>query len=348
MDFPVNNQILKYCLLLILLLASLTVVAQRQSNTIQLTHKNIASHPIHITEWSKNKQDKKNTQPQKTLLLLSGPTDNWNSDSAWFARLAPKLAHEYRVISIDRAGQVLATQDAPVGYAHFGTDISQIIETLKLNNLTIIAFASANVALHHYFAQLSPADKTQTPISKIIMIDPDVLTEFSIKRYTKDAYPFKKNEEAYLQYIKDGKYNQRAQEKNDIELKHLKTLAGKDSDTDWEYLNKIFEKRLKQANLQNLFKEIAIYDQDLSSASKIKLPNNIPLTIIDTDFETTYIEQSDNADLKSELIKWQEDAAQYYQNLVKHAKSGQYISLPTQEHLLPFSDPELLINLINK
>ena len=35
-----------------------------------------------------------------SIILLSGPNENWHSDSAWFALLQPLLAKQYHVISI--------------------------------------------------------------------------------------------------------------------------------------------------------------------------------------------------------------------------------------------------------
>lgn len=316
---------------------TLNVVAQRYSQSITLDN-----HKVFVTEWQNSEVNNKAfKQRQEAVVLLSGPTDNWNSDSAWFARLAPKLTEKYRVISIDRAGQLLSNPSAPVGYAHFGKDLALAFEQLKLDNIHIVAFASANIALLHYFA-LKPSHQIQS----ITMIDPDVLTEYSIKRYKKDAYPFKKNLVAYSEYIAEGKYNERAKQKNELDLKHLKSLA-LDDKVDWEYVEQIFEKRLNKINLQNLFKEIGIYDQDLDSAISLEIPTHLKLSIIDTNFEQSYIDQSENQQMKKELEQWQADGKNYYQSLIKKAKSGQYIPIKSQEHLVPFSDPSLILKILN-
>ncbi len=312
-------------------------MAQRYSQSITLDN-----HKVYVTEWLNDEAKGKTfEQTQETVILLSGPTDNWNSDSAWFARLAPKLTKKYRVISIDRAGLLLANPSAPVGYAHFGKDLALAFEQLKLGNIHIVAFASSNIALLHYFG-LKPSHQ----VKSIIMIDPDVLTEVSIKRYKKDAYPFKKNLVTYNQYIAEGKYNERAKQKNELDLIHLKSLA-LDDKVDWEYVEQIFEKRLNKINLQNLFKEIGIYDQDLDSAIGFEIPADIKLSIIDTDFEQSYINQSKSQQMKKELEQWQADGKNYYQSLIKKAKKGQYISIESQEHLVPFSDPELILKILN-
>lgn len=277
------------------------------------------------------------------MLLLSGPTDNWNSDSAWFARLAPKLAKQYRVITVDRAGQQTSNPSASVGYKNFGDDLNVLIPKLKPQKLHIIAFATANLALHQYFAH-SP----KTPIASITLIDPGVLLPFSINRYKSDPKPFKDNLSEYIEYIGAGKYAERAQQKNDIELKHLKSLAKGDTDTDWNYLNKTFKARLSIANLQNLFREIARYGDDLDAATKVTLPKNIPLIVFDTDFEDAYIEKTDKQEDKAGLIRWKSEAQTYYKQLAANSINGRYVHLKTREHLLPFSDPDKLVETINQ
>jgi len=316
---------------------SKSLVAERHSYPLDL-----GSHSVYITQWSKPDLAESVTRSKPaTVLLLSGPTDNWNSDSAWFARLAPKLAQHYPTLSVDRAGQVLGNPDAPVGYQQLGSDLHAVIEQLKLEKIHLLAFASANLAVHSFFSQPAKAQ-----ILSLTFIDPDVLTDFSIQRYKSDAAPFKQNLEQYVAYIGEGKYNERAQQKNAQELAHLKALADKDTQTDWDYLAAIFKKRLLISSLQNTFKEIARYGEDLDAAAQLDLPRNIPLVIIDTDFEQTYIEQSEKADDIKGLEKWRSDAKTYYQQLVKRSVAGQYIPLQTREHLLPFSDPERVIDII--
>jgi len=307
----------------------------------------INNQKIHLTHWTDrgiNPDTNLNTlESTSTIVLLSGPTDNWNSDSAWFARLAPKLAKTNRVISIDRAGQVLANQNAKVGYTQFGNDLNDIFKHLNLKNIKIISFASANLALNQYFSV-----QTDRVVESVIMIDPDVLLPTSIARYTKDALPFKENLEKYALYISSGKYDRRALQKNQMEMTHLKKLSVDDKDTDWEYIDKIFSKRLNKENLKNLFREIAIYDQDLNNAFRQGFPKNIPLTIIDTNFEQVSIDKAESAKAKKDLLDWKQEAHQYYNQLTKHSDRNQYIHLAVTEHLIPFSQPELLIDILSK
>src|SRR5690606_30704999 len=103
------------------------------------------------------------------------------------------------------------------------------IEKMELDNLTIVSFASANNALHLYL------HKHPAKVKKVVMLDPDVLTPYSIGRYKKDAQPFVDNQQDYLEYVSAGKYTSRVEQKNAGELTHLRELVGEDSDMDWAY-----------------------------------------------------------------------------------------------------------------
>ncbi len=307
---------------------------------VQMAEHNVVidGHPLHFAEW---KSDSASDNSQ-VILMLSGPSDTWHSDSAWWAGLAPKLAKKWPVFALDRVGQVNAVDNAPVGYQHFSRDLHFFIEKMELENLTIVSFASANNALNLYLHE--HADR----VKKVILIDPDVLTPYSINRYKRDAQPFVDNQQDYLDYVSKGKYTSRVEQKNAGELSHLRELVGDDPDMDWSYLQSMFDKRLNIQNQLNMFKEIAIYGQDLEAAAAVSFPPTIPLIIIDTQFEKSYIEASEDPDEKAGLAKWQTDAKQYYQSLVEAADNGRYIEVDSREHLFQFSQPQLFIDLINQ
>ncbi|WP_416307590.1 alpha/beta fold hydrolase [Neptunicella sp. SCSIO 80796] len=298
----------------------------------------IDQHPVHYAEW--------NTEATKSdksiILMLSGPSDTWHSDSAWWTGLGPKLAKNFRVIALDRAGQVNNLENAPVGYQHLALDLHFFIEQMQLDNLTIISFASANIALNIYLNEHSGK------VKKVIMLDPDVLTPYSISRYKKDAQPFVDNQHNYLEYVSAGKYVARVEQKNAGELAHLQKLVGDDPDMDWSYLHSMFDKRLSIQNQLNMFKEIALYGNDLDAASVVEFPPSIPLAIIDTQFEKIYIEESEDAEEKAALIKWEADAKQYYQSLIDNVAQGRYIEVQSREHLFQFSEPQTIIDLVEK
>ena len=79
----------------------------------------------------------KNIKP--TIVLLSGPNENWHSDSAWFALLQPMLAQNYHVISIDRAGNAFSTTSDNPSYRLFAQKrmISYKIQAKVLPYITL-------------------------------------------------------------------------------------------------------------------------------------------------------------------------------------------------------------------
>jgi len=327
---------MKRFLLLVVLSAffpAVTLLAGRTETLVE-----VGEGQVHVAQWQADGL----AEDAPVVVLLSGPTDNWNSDSAWFARLGPKLAKTHRVFAIDRAGLVHADPKARVGYGPFAQDLAAVLQHFKIDRCSIIAFASSNITLNRYFA----TRKADNLVAQVIMIDPDVITPFSIARYKNDAKPMKENLDKYLAYIGEGKYAERAQQKNDVEMAQLKKMAGNDPDTDWAYVESMFAKRLATENLKNLIREIAIYGDDLDRALLDGFPSQIPLTVIDTDFEQRYIDHSDDEEAKKGLAAWREDGRKYYRQLVEASENGDYIPLSTKEHLLPFSDPEMLLRLI--
>lgn len=297
----------------------------------------VDGHPIHTATWGDNQSAAK-----PWIVLISGPIDSWHSDSAWFAAAGPALAEQYRVLAVDRAGSVNAVANAPVGYTHFATDLAAVLLTYKINNATLVAFASGNLT-----AQQLLQDNTQTTISSVVLIDPDVLTPTSIERYSLDAAPFKQNLDKYLAYISDGKYTERVTQKNQADMKTLVALAG-DKAVDWEYVKTVMDARLKITNQHNLFREIAQYDQDLIAAASVSWPTNVPTVVIDSQFEQEYIDHTEDQQTKQGLLEWQQDGQKYYQYLAELSDHNRYVEVDSRAHLFQFEQPLRLLSLINE
>lgn len=297
------------------------------------------NHPLHYESWqSETLSDK------PTVVLLSGPIESWHSDSAWWAWLGPELARSYRVIAFDRAGQVLANPDAPVGYAHFAEDLAQAFSTLQVRDALVVAFASSNISVQLFLA----AHPEQQAIKQVVMIDPDVLTDFSIARYKNDAAAFKRNLSAYQDYIRAGKYTARTEQKNAADLSQLQTLSNNAETVDWQYVARLQQARLSIDNQLNLFREIARYDEDLDAVAQTQWPSSMPLVVIDTDFEAAYIDTEQDETQKAGLIAWQQDAVGYYQQLASLHPASRYIASTSREHLYQFAEMASLVTLINQ
>lgn len=303
----------------------------------------VDNHPLHVKTWD---IDSSNAN-KPTVVMISGPIDSWHSDTAWFAGIAPKLAKTHKVITIDRAGLVLATPDAPVGYDHFADDLAIVFTQFNVKNATLIAFASSNISAQLYLNRYQQADSKDPAIARVILIDPDALTPYSSARYAKDAKPFKDNLADYLAYVSAGKYSERVAQKNAADKAQIEALLDTDNEFDWRYTNKLFAARLIVQNQLNLFNEIARYDQDLASVMQTRWPNWMPVSIIDTDFELHYVDNSEKQQDKEELLHWREDAANYYQTVATEAKNGRYIHTENRAHLFHIAEPNKVIELIN-
>jgi pimeloyl-ACP methyl ester carboxylesterase len=299
----------------------------------------VDSHTLHYESWGTIESDQK-----PTIVLLSGPIDTWHSDSAWWASLGPQLAKEYRVIALDRASVVLGTKDANVGYQHFAQDLELAFEALKIRDAILVAFASSNISTQLFLA----ANPSQQTIKHVILIDPDVLSPFSIKRYKNDAASFKQNLTAYLDYVVAGNYLARTEQKNTAELAQLRALVAPAAKVDWQYIDKLQRARLVINNQVNLFNEIAIYDQDLDAVAATQWPPTVPLTLIDTDFEAEFIETAKDQTEKNDLVMWQQDARIYYQQLASLHPSSRYIASSSRAHLFQFAELNTLMELIKQ
>ncbi|GAC13795.1 alpha/beta fold hydrolase [Aliiglaciecola lipolytica] len=298
---------------------------------------NIDNHPLHVAVW-----DSPRNQQKPWVVLISGPIDSWHSDTAWFASAAPVLAKHYRVLAIDRAGMVNSLKDAPVGYSHFAKDLVLTLDEFAIQDATLIAFASSNIS-----AQIALQNSLSKPISSVVLIDPDVLTEFSIARYSQDAMPFKDNLEKYVEYVSEGKYTPRVKQKNQTDLETLQSFPPL-PDTDWQYVTDMMNKRLEIQNQINLFLEIARYQQDLEHAASFSWPKNIATVIIDTQFEDKYISEADSEEDKIGLQQWQQDAKSYYQHLANLSDGNRYIESKSKSHLFQFEQPDRLLEIVQE
>ena len=302
-----------------------------QSNIIQ-----IDGHPLHIATWGQQDNN------EATIVLLSGPIDSLFSDSAWWSTLGPKLAKTHRVIAIDRAGIATQEDNAQVVYQHFAKDIHFALDALHVKNATIVAFSSSNIALQFYLA----SQPEQSRVRRVIMVDPDVLTDYSIARYKEDAKTFKDNIDEYLVYVSEGKYIARVEQKNAGDMALLKKLIGDNTHVDWLLVEKMFKARLDIAYQKNLFREMAIYGQELDAAAELVWPMGMPLTIVDTDFESVYAANIKDAETKAGILHWAQNGQDYYKRLVARTNQGNYIQSKSPAHLFQVAETESFAEII--
>lgn len=297
----------------------------------------LPTHPIHVVTWGDM-----NNVSKPTMILLSGPIDSWHSDSAWWASVGKQLAKTHRVIAIDRAGVATHNQSAPLGYLHFAKDLNSLISHFNISQATLLAFASSNITVMKYLSDYPD----QQVVKRVVMIDPDVLTEFSIARYTSDTQPFKDNLEKYLEYIREGKYTPRVQQKNQMDKQTLTELSGDTNSVEWSLVAHMAKLRLDIVHQQNFFKEIAMYGEELNQVKDISWPASVALLLFDSAFEAAYAKKTEDQEAKQGLLAWQQDGERYYRHLVSQSDQGQYVLLDNEAHLYQFAETEKFIKTV--
>lgn len=300
---------------------------------------NLNGHSLHI---------RKSGNPEISkpyLLLLSGPTDNWHSDSGWWALAQNVLAEDYYTVAIDRAGHAWSEPVAEPSYQQFGQDIISFIRQQQ-KPVIIVAFASSNLSLHTSL-QNSEAAKF---IKGAVLIDPDVLTEHSIKHYSTETERYRAGWEEIEQYITSGQYDENIQQKIIAERDHLKTLIPEKYENymDWDYYDAIEAIRNTRSFQLEKFRETTHYRNDLLQAKKHPLPENLPLVVIDSDFETAYLPKIEDESMKASIVQWRDEGRDWFFKIAQQSQCGAYWRLESQEHLIMMEQPELITRAVEK
>lgn len=274
-----------------------------------------------------------------TLVLLSGPTDNWHSDYGWWILGQNFLAQNYQTIYIERPGQGLAKAIENPSYAKFASQLNIFLKQQQ-NPVIIVAFASSNLSV-----LLALDDKKiQKKVRGVVLLDPDVLTRHSIEHYTGESENYRKNWQQLEDYIRAGKYQERIAKKIVDERKHLSELIPSHLNQymDWELYTKYDAIRGTDQYQLNKFKEITVYKTDLEAAKAVKFPEQIPLVILDSDFETAYLKTIKEQEVKDSITKWRDQGKTQFFELAQANRCSAYWPVNIQEHLLTYTHPELI------
>lgn len=300
---------------------------------------NLNGHSLHIRKLGKPEIS------EPYLLLLSGPTDNWHSDSGWWALAQNVLAEDYLAIAIDRAGHAWSESIAEPSYHQFGQDLASFIRRQQ-SPVILVAFASSNLSLHTLIN-----DQEAAPfIQGAVLIDPDVLTDHSIKHYTTETEKYRQGWKGIEEFILSGKYDENMQRKIDDERAHLKSLipAAFASYMDWNYYSAIEAVRNTRDYQVEKFREVTHYRDDLLEAKRNSLPTNLPLVIIDSDFETGYLPKIEDELIKASIVQWRDEGRDWFFELAQRSECGAYWPLESQEHLIMMEQPELIARAVEK
>ncbi|GAA4359415.1 alpha/beta hydrolase [Kangiella marina] len=303
----------------------------------------VNGHQLHLHQKGKNTE-------APLLVLLSGPTDNWHSDSAWWIVAQDVLAENYQTVAIDRAGQAWSQRiDAP-SYQQFAKDVEALLlgDFVVEDNrrLIFVAFASSNLTLNSLLTNTAVLARTEG----VVLIDPDVLTQHSINHYTSETDRYKEGWQGLEDYIRSGKYDQRIEQKLVAEREHLNSIIPSEhvERMDWEYYDAVEMIRGAREYQVHKFLEASGYREDLLTAKQSPLPAELPLIILDTDFESAYLETLDDEAVKASIAKWRQEGIEWYFELAQKSQCGAYWPVATQEHLLMMTQPELIEQAIRK
>lgn len=283
---------------------------------------------------------KANNQP--VLILLSGPNQNYHADSAWFALLQPVLAQYYQVHAIDRLGNAWSDDHEQLSYRRFADDLALLLPKLTTQPMIIISFASSSISSH----LLVQKYQQQLNLKAMIWIDPDVATADAVALY--QGYPvdwYQQNLSALLPKLATGVWDQRTAEKLAAERKSLESLVPAQYQhlMDWSYFTAVSQQRLSIPRQQARAREIAAYAADLQLYLQQPFITSLPITVIDSDFETS--EVTSDVTLQQKLQRWQQQSAQWNQQ-VATLSGGEYLPTGRSEHLMMLQQPELVLAAI--
>ncbi len=270
-----------------------------------------------------------------TIVLLSGPSGRWHSDSAWFALLQPLLAKHYNTVAIDRAGHGFG-QAPTQSYREFGQALPTILQKLDAKTVVIVGFASANLALAHYVN----SDDAKTRLKGVLLIDPDALGPDIAEFYAVQAKDFQNP--GLADYVRSGKYDQRAENARVSEREEAANLIPAHLQTvmDWAFYDAVSGARKERERIIERFAEVSRYDEDVRSAAKLAWPKTVATVLWDTDFEAEDIAR--NPDNK-ELVAWRENSQAWFaaQFGACHKASA------SRQHLATFAEAEQLVAEVN-
>ena len=278
------------------------------------------------------------SNPGPAVVLLSGPTDHWHADSGWFALLQPLLARTHRVHAIDRAGHAFSPAVPDGSYRRFGDDLAALLPALEKEPVVVVAFASANLALHRLFAAGGARH-----VRAVLLVDPDALHPELRTFYADQAKPFQ-DAKALEAYVGAGKYDARAARFLEEERAHLTGIvpAAVAGAMDWPFYEAVAKLRTERAHVLARFAETARYGEDVAAALAVPWPAAVPVWSYDTDFESAAVEQAKEPAEKANLARWRDLGTEWLKGL----PGGCRIASTSREHLAVVAEAPRIAALV--
>jgi len=280
------------------------------------------------------------------IILLSGFNKNYHSDSAWFSLMQPLIAKTSRVHVIERHGNGFSSLIEQPSYASFASVLDKTLAKLDEEEFIVVSFASANILAHTW--QNLPNSDVVDRLKGMVWIDPDVLLPHSIILY--QDWPvswYRKVGDKLIDHIEQGNWTAKTIDKLTDERTIVEGLIPPvyKNDMDWSYFDLVSQSRTGIEKQLNRAKEIMNYHDDLNIAQGIAISTLVPITVIDTDFESHDIENSE-AEYVDALSLWQQEGS-HWSKLISNKSGGEYIPLANSEHLAVFQHPDVIIKAIS-
>jgi len=287
------------------------------------------------------------TKNRPVVVLLSGPNQNFHADSAWFALLQPLLAQKYQVLAIDRLGNGFSDDADDVSYQRFSQDLATLLPTLTKQPVILVSFASASISARLFYQQQNKQSQNARQVQAMLWIDPDIATPEALALY--QGYPvawYQKNLQQLLPELAKGVWNQRTKDKLSKERTEIAALLSAEHRAmmDWNYFDQISRQRQSPARQQQRAIEIANYAKDLDLYAALPAISDMPVTVIDSDFETAAIQAAPAQ--ATQLLQWQQQGSVWSQQLAERS-GGQYMPLSNSHHLVMFQHPEKIVAAVD-
>lgn len=284
-------------------------------------------------------------QPQTAIVLLPGPNEHFHADTGWFSLLQPMLAQRWPTFAVDRRGSGLSTDSAVPSYQQFATDLQQVLPQLPARRFVLVSFASSSMTARW----LAETPALQQRLAALLLIDPDVPTPAGQQVYS--GYPaswYQTYITQLLPILAAGQWNRRTAEKLQQERKLVKSLlpAATGPLMDWSYWHLMADRRLSSAGQQQRARGIAAYPADVARYNQTPWhQSKVAVSVVDSQFEQPALLQAQTAAERDLLARWQQEGSDWSKQLVANS-GGIYIKLRSEHHLVMFSEPMAICQLI--
>lgn len=280
------------------------------------------------------------------IVLLSGANKFFHSDSAWASLIQPMLAEHGKVHVIDRLNNAWSSEvDAP-SFSLFAQDLPELLNVLKVESVIFIAFANSNLATLMYQNQANESVITKG----MIWIDPDILLPHSINQYQSGHVSYMreyKNE--FIEHVSAGSWTERTVERVAQEREEITALISAENkpDMDWNYYDAVTSQRVQISKQVTRIKEMMNYYDDLETSRYLADNLNVPVSIIDSDFERIDIGNAEDEETKAGLLQWQTQGTQWSKDIALQTQ-GDYYALENASHQVLFEHPEIVVTALKK